>query len=178
MRIIAGINRGRKINAPKNLPVRPTTDKAKESIFNIIGNSYDFSELSVLDLFSGTGNISYEFASRGVKNITCVDQNTKCYNFIKSNCKKLALDFKLIKSEAYKFLTKNKMSFDIIFADPPYNFEMVEYEKITNCIFEKKVLNNFGILIVEHSKKTSLENLKNYKETRKYGDCFFSFFKI
>ena len=178
MRIISGENKGRKIQAPKNLPVRPTTDKAKEALFNIISNRYNLAELSILDLFSGTGNISYEFASRGTSKITCVDLNDKCINFIKSNCDKLSLNFKLIKSDIYKFLSNNNLSYDIIFADPPYNFEYSKYEKIILLIIEKKLLNRDGLLIIEHSKKTDLQNIENYIETRKYGDCCFSFFKL
>ena len=178
MRIISGKNKGRKIQAPKNLPVRPTTDKAKEALFNIIGNKYNLAELSILDLFSGTGNISYEFSSRGVSKITCVDLNQKCINFIKSNCDKLSLNFKLIKSDVCKFLNNNDLIYDIIFADPPYNFEYLKYEKIILLVIEKKILNSDGLLIIEHSKKTNLQNIKNYIETRKYGDCCFSFFKL
>ena len=178
MRIISGENKGRKIQAPKNLPVRPTTDKAKEALFNIISKRYNLAELSILDLFSGTGNISYEFASRGTSKITCVDLNHKCINFIKSNCDKLSLNFKLIKSDIYKFLSNNNLSYDIIFADPPYNFEYSKYEKIILLIIEKKLLNRDGLLIIEHSKKTDLQNIENYIETRKYGDCCFSFFKL
>lgn len=178
MRIISGKNKGRKIQAPKNLPVRPTTDKAKEALFNIISNNYNFTELSVLDLFSGTGNISFEFSSRGVSEITCVDLNNKCINFIKSTCDKLSLNFQLKKSDYYKFLNANNLSYDIIFADPPYNFEYFKYEKIVLLIIEKKMLNNNGLLIIEHSKKINLQNIKNHKETRKYSECCFSFFSI
>lgn len=178
MRIISGINKGRKIQGPKNLTVRPTTDKAKEAIFNIISNKYDISELSILDLFSGTGNISYEFSSRGSNKITCVEQNINCINFIKYNCIKLSLNFNIIKSDVYRFLNTNNLTYDIIFADPPYNFEYHNYEKIILLIIEKKVLNKQGLIIIEHSKIISLQNIKNYSETRKYGDCCFSFFKI
>ena len=178
MRIISGINKGRKIQAPKNLPVRPTTDKAKEAIFNIISNKYQLSVLSVLDLFSGTGNISYEFSSRGSSKITCVEQNIKCINFIRSTCIKLSLNFNIIKSDVYRFLNTNNLTYDIIFADPPYNFEYHNYEKIILLIIEKKVLNKQGLIIIEHSKIVSLLNIKNYSETRKYGDSCFSFFKI
>jgi 16S rRNA (guanine966-N2)-methyltransferase len=107
MRIISGINKGRKINAPKKLPVRPTTDQAKEALFNIISNSYFFSELSVLDLFTGTGNISYEFASRGSKKITCVDSNKSCIKFVEKISNDLSLNLNIIKSDVYTYLKKN-----------------------------------------------------------------------
>ncbi len=176
MRIISGLNKGKKIQAPKNLPVRPTTDQAKEALFNIISNKYQLTELSVLDLYSGTGNISYEFSSRGSTKITCVDLNSKCISFIKSICNKLSLKFNIIRSDVCKFLCKTNFSYDIIFADPPYNFEYSNYEKLILLIFEKKILNGEGMIIIEHSKKTDLKNIKKFNECRKYGDCCFSFF--
>ena len=178
MRIISGTNKGRKIYAPKNLPVRPTTDQAKEALFNIISNNFNLSELSILDLFAGTGNLSYEFSSRGVKYVTCVDLNIKCINFIKSISNKLLLNIKVIKSDVFKFLNKNIISYDIIFADPPYDFEQINYEKIIQLIIYKQLLKHEGLLIIEHSKKTNLKDIQNYDETREYGGCCFSFFKI
>ena len=178
MRIISGINKGRKIQAPKNLPVRPTTDQSKEALFNIISNDYDLSKISILDLFSGTGNISYEFFSRGTKNITCVDLNGRCINFIKSISNNLSFNLKIIKSDVYKFLKRNTTNYDIIFADPPYSFEDVSYEKIIELIIEKEIMNEGGLIIIEHSKKTNLKNIQNHIETREYGGCCFSFFKI
>jgi len=178
MRIISGTNKGRKIYPPKNLPVRPTTDQAKEALFNIISNNFNLSELSILDLFAGTGNLSYEFSSRGVKDVTCVDLNIKCINFIKSISNKLLLNIKVIKSDVFKFLNKNIISYDIIFADPPYDFEQINYEKIIQLIIYKQLLKHKGLLIIEHSKKTNLKDIQNYDETREYGGCCFSFFKI
>ncbi|MDA9213541.1 RsmD family RNA methyltransferase, partial [Flavobacteriaceae bacterium] len=115
MRIISGKNRGKKIIIPKNLPVRPTTDQSKESIFNIINNSYYFEDLKVLDLFSGSGNISYEFASRGVKKIRCVDQNSNCVRFINKTSKELNFNLKVTKCNAVKYLLSCLEQFDIIF---------------------------------------------------------------
>tara|TARA_B100000767_G_scaffold255831_1_gene262359 strand:- start:1968 stop:2504 length:537 start_codon:yes stop_codon:yes gene_type:complete len=178
MRIISGIYKGRKIYAPKNLPVRPTTDQAKEALFNIISNIFQLSEISILDLFSGTGNLSYEFSSRGVKDITCVDFNIKCINFIKSVSIKLSLNIKVIKSDVFKFLNKNITNYNIIFADPPYDFEQMNYEKIIQLIIYKQLLQDEGLIIIEHSKKTNLKDIQNYYETRVYGGCCFSFFKI
>lgn len=178
MRIISGINKGRKINAPKKLPVRPTTDQAKEALFNIISNSYFFSELSVLDLFTGTGNISYEFASRGSKKITCVDSNKSCIKFVEKISNDLSLNLNIIKSDVYKYLKKNNANYDIIFADPPYDFECINYEKVIKLIIENRIINNGGLIILEHSKNKILKNILNYSETREYGGCCFSFFKI
>lgn len=178
MRIISGINKGRKINAPKKLPVRPTTDQAKEALFNIISNNYFFSELSVLDLFTGSGNISYEFSSRGTKKITCVDSNKNCIKFVQKISNDLSLNLNIIKSDVYTFLKGDNTHYDIIFADPPYDFEYINYEKVVQLIIENKILNNGGLIIIEHYKNKILKNILNYSETREYGGCCFSFFKI
>jgi len=177
MRIISGKFKSRRLQAPKNLPVRPTTDMAKEALFNIINNHYYFHEISVLDLFSGTGNISYEFASRGTEKITCVDANFGCIKYIDKIAKELNFDLNTYKSDVFKFLEKHKVSYDIIFADPPYNFEDEKFEKIISLVFENKLLNDDGLLIVEHSKHTNLDNVKHFSYSKKYGGNMFSFFE-
>ena len=177
MRIISGLNSGQKIIIPKNFNLRPTTDKSKEGIFNILSNYFDFYNVEVLDLFSGTGNMSYEFASRGAKYIRAVEINFKHYSFIKSEIKRMNLNIDVIKSDVFKYLNLNNDQFDIIFADPPYNFDINKYELIIDKIFKLKILNNHGLLIIEHSNKIELNNFKKYYQTRKYGGCYFSFFK-
>ena len=157
MRIISGKNKGKKISIPKNLPVRPTTDQSKEAIFNIINNIYYFDELNVLDLFSGSGNISYEFASRGVKNIKCVDNNSNCVRFIKKISDELNFNLKITKSDTSKYLKSCLDQFDIIFFDPPYVFKIEEYFKIIDLILERNLLNTNGIIIAEHTKQISLK---------------------
>ena len=176
MRIISGKNRGKKIIIPKNLPVRPTTDQSKESIFNIINNSYYFEDLKVLDLFSGSGNISYEFASRGVKKIRCVDQNSNCVRFINKTSKELNFNLKVTKSSAVKYLLSCLEQFDIIFFDPPYEFKIEEYFKIIDLIFKRNLLINEGLIIAEHSKKLNLNEHEKYTKSKDYGGCSFSFF--
>src|SRR6476620_10152238 len=109
--------------APKNLPVRPTTDMSKEALFNILNNHFNFSELKVLDLFAGTGNISYEFASRGSEDITCIDGDFGCVAFINKTAKEFEFNIMAIKSDVIKFLEKHKGNYDIIFADPPYGMD-------------------------------------------------------
>jgi len=176
MRIISGIYKGKRITAPKSLPVRPTTDFAKEALFNILQNKFDFDELEVLDLFAGTGNISYEFASRGAQQITSVDAHFGCAKFIKKTAQELSFPIAVIKSEVYKYLSFSTASFDIIFADPPYAFEVEQFVKMGDKIFQNNLLKPNGIFIIEHSKQTNLTQLSGFQETRKYGSSVFSFF--
>ena len=177
MRIISGIYKSRKIVAPKNLPVRPTTDMAKESLFNILNNLFYFNELIVLDLFAGTGNISYEFASRGVGQITCVDQDFGCIKFINQTAQTFKMPIQTIKSDAFKYLEKATQQANIIFADPPYDLPDTEFEKIPELVFQNKLLYHEGLLIVEHSKHTNLSQLKHFSYSKSYGGNMFSFFE-
>lgn len=178
MRIISGIFKGRRIQAPKNLPVRPTTDMSKEALFNILNNQFIFADLKVLDLFSGTGNISYEFASRGSKPITAVDGNFGCVQFIRRTASEFDMDIHPIKSDVFSFLEKAKTSFDVIFADPPYDLPQKDFEKIAELVFEKEVLNDDGVLIIEHSKHTKLDHMGHFSYQKNYGGSVFSFFEI
>ena len=154
MRIISGKHKGKRLSAPKNLPVRPTTDMAKESLFNILNNNYYFENLTVIDLFAGTGNISFEFASRGTQNIYSIDQHFGCVKYINSISKELDLSINTYKSDVYKFLEKTPLKADVIFADPPYNFETEQFLKVAQIIFDRALLNEDGLLIIEHSKHT------------------------
>ncbi len=178
MRIISGLYKSRKIIAPKNLPVRPTTDMAKESLFNILNNNFYFDDISVLDLFSGTGNISYEFASRGTVQITCVDQDFGCVKFINKTAKTFDMPLQIIKSDVFKYLEKATLQVNIIFADPPYNFTVDQFSKIPKLVFKNNLLLDDGILIVEHSKHTDLSTLENYAYSKSYGGNMFSFFNL
>lgn len=177
MRIISGKFKGRRIIAPKNLPVRPTTDLSKESLFNILNHQFTFRELSVLDLFSGTGNISYEFASRGAEPIVSVDTDYGCVNFIKKTAQQFEMDITPIKSDVYKFLERTKTKYDIIFADPPYDFTQDQFEKIVKMVFEHELLEDDGMLIIEHSPHTKMDDLEHFSSNRKYGSSIFSFFE-
>ena len=178
MRIISGKYKGRRISPPKKLPVRPTTDMCKEALFNILNNNFNFAELKVLDLFAGTGSISYEFASRGCKPITSVDGDAGCVNFIKKTTQEFDFDITAIKSDVYAFLEKSKASFDIIFADPPYGLELASFEKIILLVFENELLEEDGMLIVEHSKHTKLDHMENFSFSKIYGGSVFSFFEL
>jgi len=177
MRIISGKHKSKRLTAPKNLPVRPTTDMAKEALFSIINNSYYLNDISVLDLFSGTGNISYEFGSRGTENITAVDANFGCIKYINTTSKELDLNINTIKSDVFKYLEKSNTKFDVIFADPPYEFELELFEKIVDLVFDKNLLNDEGTLVVEHSKQTDLSNHQHFGYSKKYGGNMFSFFE-
>lgn len=177
MRIISGTHKGRRLTAPKNLPVRPTTDFAKEGLFNILRTRIFFDEITVLDLFAGTGNISFEFASRGVSSITSVDSNSGCIQFINKVAEEFEFPIQGIQSDVSLYLEKTSTSFDIIFADPPYDFEVSHFESMVNTIFEKGLLKEEGSLIIEHSKMTDLSEIEHFYEVRRYGGSVFSFFE-
>ncbi|WP_297511661.1 16S rRNA (guanine(966)-N(2))-methyltransferase RsmD [Flavobacterium sp.] len=176
MRIISGKYKGRRLTAPKNLPVRPTTDMSKESLFNILNNQFHFSELKVLDLFSGTGNISYEFGSRGCAAITSIDADFGCVNYIKKTARELDLNITAIKSDVFKFLERHRGNYDVIFADPPYDMAEKDFHRLVELIFVQDLLDEEGVLVVEHSKNTKMEQLQNFSFDRNYGASVFSFF--
>lgn len=176
MRIIGGALRGKQIIAPSNLPVRPTTDFAKEGLFNILNNRIDFEDLTVLDLFSGTGNISLEFASRGAKKITSIDMHSPCVNFVRETAKSLKLTNVFTeRSDAFKYIDKCTYAFDLIFADPPY--ELPNLETIPELVFSKNILNPDAWFIIEHGPRTDFSSKPFFVDTRKYGNVNFSFFK-
>ena len=178
MRIISGKFKGRRISAPKNLPVRPTTDMSKEALFNVLNNHFNFDELKVLDLFSGTGNISYEFASRGSQNITSVDADFGCVKFIKQTAVEFDFNIAAIKSDVLQYIERCKSEYDIIFADPPYGFDQKTFEKIVVSIFKHQLLSETGMMVIEHSKYTKLDHLEHFSFKKSYGGSIFSFFEI
>jgi len=175
MRIIGGVHKGRVLKVPSGLPVRPTTDFAKEGLFNILNSRYDLTEMRVLDLFSGTGHISLEFASRGAINVLAVDQNFKCVGFLKSTAQDLSLPISVIKSDVFDFLKKATQKFDLIFADPPYDHD--EILKLPDVVFSKQLLNPGGVLVVEHGPRTKFDEKSGFAFHRKYGNVNFSFFQ-
>ncbi|MDR0754000.1 MAG: RsmD family RNA methyltransferase [Prevotellaceae bacterium] len=176
MRIISGSHKGRNIEPPRNFHARPTTDFAKENLFNILNNIVDISELKVLDLFAGTGSISFEFASRGAKQIDAVELNGVHHTFIKQTACKFGFEqIRTIKTNALKFISFCSATYDIIFADPPYN--MPEIDKIPNTVFDHNLLKENGLLIVEHSDKYDFGNHSRFYDNRHYGSVNFTFFK-
>jgi 16S rRNA (guanine966-N2)-methyltransferase len=178
MRIISGKYKGRRIFPPKGLPVRPTTDMSKEALFNVLNNHFSFEGLKVLDLFAGTGNISFEFASRGSTPITSVDADFGCVKFIKQIASEYDFNIAATKSDVFSFLEKNKTSYDIIFADPPYALDQKTFEKIILLVFEKELLNEEGMMVIEHSKYTKLDHMIHFSFKKSYGGSIFSFFEI
>lgn len=174
MRIVSGKWKGKRIVAPKNLPTRPTTDFAKEGLFNILNNRFFFDDLRVLDLFAGTGNIAYEFASRGAGEITCVDQNKGCVRFIGEMADDLGANIQPVQLDAWLFVQKTTTSYDIVFADPPYDWD--KHEALAEALIQKGFLKEGGEAIIEHSADTDLSHLPGFFEHRKYGHVHFSFF--
>lgn len=151
---------------------------SKEALFNVLNNHFNFSELKVLDLFAGTGNISFEFASRGSDNITAVDADFGCIKFIKQTAAEFDFNLAAIKSDVLKFLEKNNTTYDIIFADPPYGMDQAAFEKIITTIFDRELLQEDGMMVIEHSKYTKMEHLINFSFQKNYGGSFFSFFEM
>jgi 16S rRNA (guanine(966)-N(2))-methyltransferase RsmD len=176
MRIVSGKYRGRTINPPRNLRARPTTDFAKENLFNVLVNLVDFEELDVLDLFSGTGSISYEFASREAHSVTSVEINSVHYNFIRQTARDLKFEnFYAVKANVFLYLKSCAKKFDLIFSDAPYDLE--GSEAVIDLVFERDLLKDGGFLIFEHSKDQEFSNHPNFWQTRSYGSVNFTFFK-
>jgi 16S rRNA (guanine(966)-N(2))-methyltransferase RsmD len=177
MRIISGQYRGRLLPAvPKMFKARPTTDFAKENLFNILENSFDIGSVKVLDLFAGTGGISYEFASRGSKHIDTVEIEPLHYAYIKKTSE--TLDFKqihVIRNDVFRFLKFCRESYGIIFADPPYDNSKIAL--IPKLVFENDLLTEDGYLIVEHSAANSFSETEGFEQSRSYGSVNFSFFR-
>ena len=178
MRIIRGILKSRRFSAPKGFPSRPTTDFAKEGLFNVLENKFSLIDLDILDLCAGTGNITLEFASRESGHITSVDQNFNCVKFIKELVKKVDLEDKIdvFRADVRDYIKKTNLTFDLIFADPPYDSPI--YGELVETVFERNLLRKGGLMVVEHGKQTDLSAYPNYQQTKKYGNVFFSFFSI
>jgi 16S rRNA (guanine(966)-N(2))-methyltransferase RsmD len=176
MRIISGRCGGRNITPPKNLRARPTTDFAKENLFNVLGNRLDFEELEVLDLFAGTGSISYEFASRGAKAVTSVEINAVHYNFIRQTAREFGFTaLHPVKANVFLYLKSCAKQYDVIFSDAPYDLE--GSEEIISLVLERDLLTDDGFLIFEHSKELNFSNHPKFWQQRSYGSVQFSFFK-
>ena len=178
MRIISGFLKARRFTVPKNFPSRPTTNFAKEGLFNILGNRIDLFDLKILDLCAGTGNISFEFISREAGEITAVDSHPNCLRYIQKNAIDLGIKelVTTVKEDIIKFVQRTDQKFDLIFTDPPYGYP--HYEELIRIIFERELLTEDGLLIVEHSRDTKLEHLPQFEFCRTFGNVYFSFFKV
>lgn len=163
--------------APKQLPVRPTTDRAKEALFNILNHRLDWESTLALDLFSGTGNIAYELASRGVSQIIAVDQNIHCVRFISKTTSLLDLPIDCVKNSVEKFLLQPRGSFDFIFADPPYAFTEDALKALVTTLFEGNWLKSDGVFVLEHDSHLNISHFDFFESARKYGNSTFSFFE-
>jgi 16S rRNA (guanine(966)-N(2))-methyltransferase RsmD len=164
------------LKVPPGLPVRPTTDFAKTALFNILTNRIDFEGIAVLDLFSGTGNISFEFASRGASLVQAVDSSTACVHFVQKEAIKLGLAaISTTKADVFRYIQQKSRQYDLIFADPPYESE--QYFELYTKLMENDFLAEGGMLILEHSKRVSFADAPLFKEERVYGNVHFSFFQ-
>lgn len=178
MRIISGKWKGRSIKAPKNLPVRPTTDYAKEALFSLLQAYIDFDDALALDLFSGTGNLSFELVSRGCQSVLSVDMNPLCVKHIQDTVALLQCndEMKVLRRDIFSFLKKEaEYAFDIIVCDPPYNH--LKLASLPNLIFEHDWLKDDGILVLEHGKEHDFKNHPKFDHHRNYGHVNFTFFK-
>lgn len=176
MRIVSGKFKRMRFEPPKDIKARPTTDFAKENIFNVIGNIIDFEGIRVLDLFAGTGSISYEFISRGAERVTAVEMSQPHINFIRKTSEKLQIDnLSIYRSDVFKFLKKDTSKYDIIFADPPY--QMPHFEELVQLVFERELLKDDGMLIIEHGSNVSFSNHEHLFDYRHYGSVNFSLFR-
>ena len=176
MRIISGMLGGRRLNPPAHMPhTRPTTDIAKEGLFNILQNRIDFEGLKSLDLFGGTGSISYEFASRGVTDLTIIEKDPKMLAFIKKTAAGLGLsNFKVVQSDVFRYLETCTEQFDLIFAGPPYTLATIDQLPVK--IFERNLLGAEGLFVLEHTPRNNYQSFPFFKMERNYGTTVFSIF--
>lgn len=175
MRIVGGTLKGRRFNPASALPVRPTTDMAKEGLFNILRNLVDFEDVVVLDLFSGTGNIGFEFISRGAKHVTMVEKNPKSVAFISQTAKAFEIsNLSVLQADVFAFLGRVKAGYDIVFADPPYDLSQISL--LPKLICGQSVLKEGGLFILEHPQTYHFEEYPYFQQQRRYGKVNFSFF--
>ncbi len=175
MRVIGGRLKSIRFEPPKNIPTRPTTDFAKEGLFNVLNNYFDFESIKMLDLFGGTGSISYEFHSRGCTDITTVEIFPKCADFIKQTAQKHNMTgLKVLKMDVFKFIETANQKYDVIFAGPPY--PLPNLNTIPDQIFQYGLLEGEGWFILEHNPNHNFEQHKHFYRSRNYGTTIFSIF--
>lgn len=176
MRIVGGDFSGRKFSPPSGIPARPTTDVAKEGLFNTLENMMDIEGIKTCDIFGGTGSISYELASRGAADLTLIERDTTSINFIKKTAQAIGIENKMqiIKGDVFKFMKQNKEQYNFIFAGPPYALETID--SIPVIIFEKQMLLPNGIFVLEHTPRNDYQQHLNFLKMKNYGTTVFSFF--
>ncbi len=175
MRIVSGTHRGRIIHPPRNLRARPTTDFAKENLFNVLGNRIDFCQIDVLDLFAGTGSISYEFASRGARSVTAVEVNTVHTRFITDTAKSFGFtQLRVVRANVFLYLKSCPQRFDLIFSDAPYDLQGAE--QVIDLVFSRELLRDEGILVFEHGGGEDFSEHPHFRWTKNYGSVYFSIF--
>ena len=175
MRIIGGTYRGKHIHPPKTFNARPTTDFARESLFNILIHRYDLGEMDILDLFSGTGIITYEFASRSARSVVALEMDHTHFKFIRKTCDEMELDqVSVIRADVFRYLRRPVHSFDIIFADPPYDHPRLT--ELPDLVLSTSILNQEGIFILEHPAAHSFSAHPQFYQQRKYGGVNFTLF--
>lgn len=177
MRIIRGIYKARRFSAPKQFPSRPTTDYAKEGLFNVIDHRMDLLDLNILDLCGGTGNISLEFLSREAGNVTTVDKHPVCIRYMYKLKSELGIgdEWQISKNDVLQFADRTPSTYDLIFADPPY--DKTFHSQLVSIILERKLVNTGGWIIIEHGRQTDLSDLPHFHDVRQFGNVYFSFFK-
>ena len=178
MRIISGNYGGRKINPPVKMPnTRPTTDVAKEGLFNILQHRIDLEGIKTLDLFGGTGSISYELASRGASQITIIEKDAAMYDFIKKNMEMLKVEnCRILRLDVFSYLSSCSEKFDFIFAGPPYALNNID--ELPQIIVDKKLISTGGYFVLEHTPRNDYEKFKGFEFQRNYGSTVFSFFTV
>lgn len=175
MRIVSGTYRGRRLHPPANLPVRPTTDFAKEALFNVLNNMVDYESIRVLDLFAGTGAISYEFISRGCQSVTAVDNHPRCIGYIHSTAKELGMQGLItVKANALTYPAQCHELFNLVFADPPY--DLPQLSSLPELVLSGETLAPGGMFILEHPKQYNFSDMPGFDQHRKYGEVNFTFF--
>ncbi len=175
MRIIGGTLSGIRFEPPKNIPTRPTTDMAKQGLFNMLNSSFNFENIKVLDLFGGTGSISYEFASRGCRDITTVEIFPRCANFIRDTVKKNNLTaIKVLQMDVFNFIDTCTQRFDVIFAGPPY--PLLTLDTLPDLVIKHKLIDGKGWFILEHNPNHNFEQHPNFVKYKNYGSTIFSIF--
>ncbi len=176
MRIVGGLFGGRRFNPPAKIPARPTTELAREGLFNILNNMLDFEDLKTLELFGGTGSITYELASRGANDLTIVERDGVSIDFIKKTTGELGIvdEVTIIKNDVFKYLKQCTDSFNFIFADPPYALQNMD--ELPKIIFEKNLLLQGGLFILEHPPQNNYQNHPRFTRLKNYGTTNFTFF--